>query len=151
MNDYVVVCTFAAGTTPQAIADLVAEEQVIAARLQAAGRLGAVGAPIDAEDLKACKAVLRDPIDVSWNGAQVALASGLTAGPTFRRVLENLPAGGVARFYGTAKIYKSGPVYDQVWTKLIQPEKDRDPEKKGFAVLISVERVEDLGGKPVAA
>jgi muconolactone delta-isomerase len=42
MNDYVVVCTFAAGTTPQAIADLVAEEQVIAARLQAAGRLGAV-------------------------------------------------------------------------------------------------------------
>ena len=53
--------------------------------------------PIDAEDLKACKAVLRDPIDVSWNGAQVALASGLTAGPTFRRVLENLPAGGVAK------------------------------------------------------
>lgn len=60
-----------------------------------------------------------------------------------------LPAGGVARFYGTAKIHKSGPITDQVWAKLIQPEKDRDPEKKGFAVLIAVQRAEDLGGKPL--
>lgn len=60
-----------------------------------------------------------------------------------------LPKGGIARFYGTAKIHKSGPIYDQVWTKLIQPEKDRDPEKKGFAVLITVERAEDLDGDPL--
>jgi hypothetical protein len=60
-----------------------------------------------------------------------------------------LPAGGVARFYGTAKIYKSGEVYEKVWQMLIQPEKDRDPDKKGFAVLIHVERAEDLGGKPL--
>jgi hypothetical protein len=60
-----------------------------------------------------------------------------------------LPAGGIARFYGTATIHKSGPLYDQVWNKTIQPEKDRDPEKKGFAVLIKVERAEDLSGKPL--
>ena len=60
-----------------------------------------------------------------------------------------LPAGGVARFYGTAKLYKSGPVYDEVWKRLIQPEKDRDPEKKGFAVLIEIERAETLDGKPL--
>jgi len=60
-----------------------------------------------------------------------------------------LPAGGVARFYGTAKIYKSGPVYDKVWELLIKPEKDRDPDKKGFAVLIHIDRAEDLGGKPL--
>ena len=57
-----------------------------------------------------------------------------------------LPKGGIARFYGTAKIVKSGPQYDQVWTKLVQPEKDRDPDKKGFAVLINIERAEDLSG-----
>ncbi len=57
-----------------------------------------------------------------------------------------LPKGGIARFYGTAKVVKSGPQYEQVWTKLVQPEKDRDPEKKGFAVLIKVERAEDLDG-----
>lgn len=61
-----------------------------------------------------------------------------------------LPNGGVARFYGIAKVYKSGSVYDEVWRRLVQPEKERDPEKKGYAVLIAVERAEDLGGKPLA-
>lgn len=57
-----------------------------------------------------------------------------------------LPKGGLARFYGIAKIHKSGSAYEQVWERLVQPEKDRDPEKKGFAVLIQVERAEDLDG-----
>ncbi|HEY7038323.1 MAG TPA: hypothetical protein VID28_05700 [Methylomirabilota bacterium] len=60
-----------------------------------------------------------------------------------------LPRGGTARFYGTAAIHRSGPVYDEVWRRLVQPEKDRDPDRKGFAVLIRVERAEDLGGKPL--
>ena len=60
-----------------------------------------------------------------------------------------LPAGGVARLYGTAHIHKSGAVYDEVWKRLIQPEKDRDPQQKGFAVLIDIERVETLDGKPL--
>ena len=60
-----------------------------------------------------------------------------------------LPKGGIARFYGTARIVKAGPAYETVWTRLVQPEKDRDPEKKGYAVLIAVERAEDLEGKPL--
>jgi hypothetical protein len=44
-----------------------------------------------------------------------------------------LPKGGIARFHGTARLFKSGPVYEEVWTRLIRPEKDRDPDKKGFA------------------
>src|SRR6516162_5263132 len=35
-----------------------------------------------------------------------------------------LPLGGIARFYGIAEIHKSGPVYEEVWKRLIQPEKD---------------------------
>jgi len=62
-----------------------------------------------------------------------------------------LPKGGIARFYGTAKIHKSGPIYDQVWEKLIQPEKNGDPEKKGYAVLIEIERAEDLSGDALKA
>ena len=60
-----------------------------------------------------------------------------------------LPRGGVARFYGTAEIHRSGRIYDQIWEKLIQAEKDRDPEKKGYGVLIRVERAEDLAGQPL--
>jgi hypothetical protein len=57
-----------------------------------------------------------------------------------------LPKGGIARFYGTARLHHSGAAYDEVWRRLVQPEKDRDPDKKGFAVLIRIERAEDLDG-----
>ena len=60
-----------------------------------------------------------------------------------------LPKGGLARFYGTAAIHKSGTAYEEVWKRLVQPEKDRDPDKKGFAVLIKVDRAEDLDGQPL--
>jgi hypothetical protein len=66
------------------------------------------------------------------------------------RELGLLPRGGIARFYGTAKIYKSGPVYEEIWKRLIEPEKKSDPDKKGFGVLVKVERAEDLGGAPLA-
>ena len=60
-----------------------------------------------------------------------------------------LPIAGIARLYGVASIHKSGPVYDKVWERLIDPEKERDPDKKGWAVLIKVERSEDLLGQPI--
>jgi len=60
-----------------------------------------------------------------------------------------LPKGGIARFYGTAKLHKSGPTRDAVWSKVVQPEKDRDPEQKGWAVVIKVDRAEDLDGTPL--
>jgi hypothetical protein len=60
-----------------------------------------------------------------------------------------LPKGGIARFYGTAEIHRSGPVYEEIWRRLVQPEKDRDPDKRGYAVLIRVEGAEDLEGKPL--
>lgn len=58
-----------------------------------------------------------------------------------------LPGGGIARFYGTATVYESGPIRDEVYDRIVQPEKDRDPEKKGQAVLVAIERAEDLSGK----
>jgi len=59
------------------------------------------------------------------------------------------PKGGIARFYGTAEIHTSGAAYEEIWRRLVQPEKDRDPDKKGFGVLIKVERAEDLDGQPL--
>jgi hypothetical protein len=58
-----------------------------------------------------------------------------------------LPAGGIVRIYGTAKLAKDNPLKDQIWDKVVQPEKDRDAEKKGFGVLVTVDRIEDLTGK----
>jgi hypothetical protein len=60
-----------------------------------------------------------------------------------------LPIGGIARFFGTVSVHKSGSVYDKVWERLIPGEKKWDPDKKGFAVLLKVERAEDLFGNPL--
>jgi hypothetical protein len=92
-----------------------------------------------------------------WERGKGSTAKNMTDGTKvtvyFRkpslRVDGTLPKGGIARFYGTARIVRSGPQYDEVWRRLVQPEKDRDPEKKGYAVLIKVERAEDLEGLPL--
>jgi hypothetical protein len=60
-----------------------------------------------------------------------------------------LPKGGILRLYGRAKIHKSGAIYEDVWTRLIEAEKKSDPEKKGYAVLITIESAEDLSGQPL--
>jgi hypothetical protein len=46
-----------------------------------------------------------------------------------------------------AKIYRSGGEYEEIWRRLVQPEKDRDPDKKGYAVLVKIDRAEDLAGE----
>jgi hypothetical protein len=60
-----------------------------------------------------------------------------------------LPLGGIARLYGEATVHTEGPIYEEIWRRLIEPEKGRDPERKGFAVLIKIERCEDLSGAPL--
>lgn len=62
-----------------------------------------------------------------------------------------LPRGAAVRFYGTAALHESGPIRDQVWAQVVPAERDRDPERKGLAVVIQIERVEDLAGAPVAS
>ena len=53
------------------------------------------------------------------------------------------------RLYGRASIHRSGPVYDKVYETLIEAEKKHDPDKSGFALLVEIERVEDLRGNPI--
>ena len=60
-----------------------------------------------------------------------------------------LPLGGIARFYGTATLYDEGPIREEVWNRMVEPEKERDPDKQGRAVLIQIERAEDLRGNPL--
>ena len=50
------------------------------------------------------------------------------------------------RFYGEATIYKDGPIRDQIMAKTVQAELDKDPERKGYGVMVDVSRVR-LAGK----
>ncbi|MBT3990947.1 MAG: hypothetical protein HN884_01875 [Rhodospirillaceae bacterium] len=61
-----------------------------------------------------------------------------------------LPAGGIARFYGTAEVHKEdGDVREKVWTTMHPKERENDPDKAGHAVLIHLERAEQLNHKPL--
>ena len=50
------------------------------------------------------------------------------------------------RFHGTATVHESGEIREKVKGQTPQPELDRDPDDKGFAILVKVDRITDLGG-----
>lgn len=50
------------------------------------------------------------------------------------------------RFYGEASIEESGAVRDDVMSRTVQAELDRDPERQGVAILIRVDQVGELSG-----
>ena len=66
-----------------------------------------------------------------------------------REIRQFLPKGGIARFYGTVTVYKDGPVREAIWEKMIEAERERDPDKKGYAVLVAIERAETLDHAPL--
>ena len=49
-----------------------------------------------------------------------------------------------ARFQGEAVVHESGPVREQIMARVIAPELERDPERKGFGVLVKVDSVSDV-------
>ena len=51
------------------------------------------------------------------------------------------------RFHGTATVYESGAIRDNVMQRTVQAELDRDPERQGVAVLVKLDRVTELSGK----
>jgi predicted pyridoxine 5'-phosphate oxidase superfamily flavin-nucleotide-binding protein len=51
------------------------------------------------------------------------------------------------RFHGSATIHDGGPVRDQVMARVVKAELDKDPEGKGLAVVVQVDRVTNLGGE----
>ena len=51
------------------------------------------------------------------------------------------------RFLGQATIYKEGPLREQVMARTVPAELERDPEHKGYAVIIRVEKVLPLSGQ----
>ena len=53
------------------------------------------------------------------------------------------------KFYGEAKVYKEGPVREQVMALVVKPELDNDPERKGYAVIVKLSRITTLGGQVV--
>ena len=57
---------------------------------------------------------------------------------------ENPYRAGCIRFHGKARLGTSGPERDKAWTLTNHEEQSKDPEKKGAAVLIDLDLIEQI-------
>ena len=51
------------------------------------------------------------------------------------------------RFHGVATVHESGPLRDQVMARTVAAELEKDPERKGAAVVIKLDKVTNMGGQ----
>jgi hypothetical protein len=51
------------------------------------------------------------------------------------------------RFHGKATVHETGPVREQVMARTVPAELEKDPERKGAAVIIKIDKVTNLGGQ----
>lgn len=51
------------------------------------------------------------------------------------------------RFHGTATVHEEGPVREQVMARTVKEELDKDPERKGAAVVIQLDKITNMGGQ----
>jgi uncharacterized protein len=51
------------------------------------------------------------------------------------------------RFHGKATMHEDGPIREQVMARTVKDELDKDPEHKGAAVVISLDKITNMGGQ----
>jgi general stress protein 26 len=51
------------------------------------------------------------------------------------------------RFHGKATMHEDGPVREQVMARTVKDELDKDPERKGAAVVISLDKITNMAGQ----
>jgi uncharacterized protein len=76
-----------------------------------------------------------------WERAHGETLSHLRENPRIAVVYRNKAAGKTWRFYGATELHDDGALREQVMARTVPAELERDPERKGVAVLIRVDRV----------
>ena len=51
------------------------------------------------------------------------------------------------RFHGTATVHEDGPVREQVMARTVKEELEKDPERKGAAVVIQLDKITNMAGQ----
>ncbi|MGD9933742.1 MAG: pyridoxamine 5'-phosphate oxidase family protein [Dehalococcoidia bacterium] len=80
-----------------------------------------------------------------WERAHGQTRRNLEANPGACVLFRNPESRLMWKFFGTAEVLPSGPVRDAIMAKTVQAELDRDPDRKGAAVVIRVDRVIQAG------
>lgn len=102
--------------------------------------------------------VLDDTHLAYWERSKKAALDNLRKNPRVAVMYSNKAAtetgeidfpGGILRFYGTAEIFERGDYRDEIRTKLHEREIDHEGAEEGFAVVITLDRAQDIRGRSV--
>lgn len=94
-------------------------------------------------------AVFDDSTLSFWNRNRKDTVANIEVNPRVVIFYRNRDRRALWRFYGTASIVTDPAVRDAVMAITPQPELDADPERKGIAVLVSVERILNAAGEAI--
>ena len=82
------------------------------------------------------------PPPPGWERGLAETEAGVRANPRVAVMVRNVVRDQrTLRFYGEARIVDDPALRERIWARVVQIEKDTDPEKKGVAVLVRVHRV----------
>ncbi|MCI0788841.1 MAG: pyridoxamine 5'-phosphate oxidase family protein [Chloroflexi bacterium] len=81
-----------------------------------------------------------------WERAKRTALENVAANPKVTILYNNMTDRIRWRFYGTAVVYESGPIREEVMSRTVEAELERDPERLGVAVLIKVNKIAELAG-----
>ncbi len=82
-----------------------------------------------------------------WERARRSALENVAANPNVVIFYRNPELRITWRFHGTAEVVESGKIRDDVMSRTVAAELDRDPERQGAAVLVHVERITTLTGE----
>jgi predicted pyridoxine 5'-phosphate oxidase superfamily flavin-nucleotide-binding protein len=82
-----------------------------------------------------------------WERTLQGTQHNLEENPNVMILFRDPAARAAWRFVGKATVHKEGPLREQVMARTVQPELDRDPERKGYAVIVKVDKVLPVTGQ----
>ncbi len=81
-----------------------------------------------------------------WERAKRTALENVVENPKITVLYNNMTDRIRWRFYGMAEVHESGFIREDVMSRIVHAELERDPERLGVAVLIKVNRISELSG-----
>ena len=85
----------------------------------------------------------------TWSRTRKGLLENVAHNSKVAILFSDFSKQAIWRFSGEAAIYESGPVRDQVIARVPKVELDRDPKRRGVAVIVCVDKVIGRTGQTI--
>ena len=82
-----------------------------------------------------------------WERTKRQHLKNITANPKVVVLFRDGKSKAAWRFHGLAEVHEAGAIRDQVMARTVAAELEKDPDRKGAAVVIKLDRVTNRAGQ----